>query len=32
VRMPADAYQQAHRACVDRLLRERANLPTLSYE
>src|SRR6185436_10292741 len=28
VRMPADAYQQAHRACVDRLLRERANLPT----
>ena len=32
VRMPADAYQQAHRACVDRLLRERANLPTISYE
>ena len=32
VRMPADAYQQAHRACVERLLRERANLPTLSYE
>jgi hypothetical protein len=32
VRMPAGAYQQAHRACVDRLLRERANLPTISYE
>jgi hypothetical protein len=32
VRMPADAYQQAHRACVDRLLRERANLPAISYE
>jgi hypothetical protein len=32
VRMPADAYQQAHRACIDRLLRERANLPTISYE
>ena len=32
VRMPADAYQQAHRACVDRLLRDRANLPTISYE
>jgi hypothetical protein len=32
VRMPAHAYQQAHRACVDRLLRERANLPTISYE
>jgi hypothetical protein len=32
VRMPADAYQQAHRACVDRLLRERAELPTISYE
>ena len=32
VRMPAEAYQQAHRACVDRLLRERANLPTIAYE
>ena len=32
VRMPGEAYQQAHRACVDRLLRDRANLPTLSYE
>jgi len=31
VRMPADAYHQAHRACVDRLLRERAGLPTISY-
>ena len=30
-RMPADAYQQARRACVDRLLRERAHLPTISY-
>src|SRR5262245_57150605 len=32
VRMPAEAYQQAHRACIDRLLRDRANLPTISYE
>jgi hypothetical protein len=32
VRMPADAYQQAHRACIDRLLRDRANLPTISYQ
>jgi len=32
VRMLADAYQQAHRACVDRLLRQRAGLPTISYE
>jgi hypothetical protein len=32
VRMPAEAYQEAHRACVDRLLRERANLPTIAYE
>ena len=32
VRMPADAYQQAHRACIDRLLRERAHLPIVSYE
>jgi hypothetical protein len=32
MRMPADAYQQAHRACVDRLLRERANLPTIAYQ
>jgi len=32
VRMPAAAYQQAHRACVNRLLRERASLPTIAYE
>jgi len=32
VRMPVEAYQQAHRACIDRLLRDRANLPTISYE
>ena len=32
VRMPAEAYQQAHRACIDRLLRDRANLPTISYD
>ncbi len=31
-RMPADAYQQSHRACVDRLLRQRAGLPTIAYE
>ncbi len=31
-RMPADAYQQSHRACIDRLLRQRAGLPTISYE
>jgi hypothetical protein len=31
-RMPAEAYQQSHRACVDRLLRERAGLPAISYE
>jgi hypothetical protein len=31
-RMPADAYRQSHRACVDRLLRERAGLPRISYE
>jgi hypothetical protein len=31
-RMPADAYRQSHQACVDRLLRERAGLPTISYE
>jgi hypothetical protein len=32
VRMPVEAYQQAHRACIDRLLRDRANLPTISYD
>jgi len=31
-RMPADAYQQSHRACVDRLLRDRARLPAIAYE
>src|SRR5712691_4928175 len=31
-RMPAEAYEQSHRACVDRLLRERSGLPTISYE
>jgi hypothetical protein len=31
-RMPAETYQQSHRACVDRLLRERAGLPSISYE
>jgi len=31
-RMPADAYRDAHRAAVDRLLRERARLPRVSYE
>jgi hypothetical protein len=31
-RMPAEAYQQSHQACIDRLLRERAGLPTISYE
>jgi hypothetical protein len=31
-RMPADAYQQSHQACIDRLLRERAGLPAIAYE
>ena len=31
-RMPAEAYRQSHRACVDRLLRDRARLPTIAYE
>ncbi len=31
-RMPPEACQQAHRACVDRLLRDRARLPTIAYE
>lgn len=31
-RMPAGAYQDSHRACIDRLLRERAGLPTIAYE
>jgi hypothetical protein len=31
-RMPRDAYEQATRACVDRLLRQRAQLPVVTYE
>jgi hypothetical protein len=31
-RMPSEAYEQSHRACVDRLLRDRARLPTIAYE
>ena len=31
-RMPPVAYEQSHRACVDRLLRERAGLPTVAFE
>ncbi len=31
-RMPAEAYRQSHRACIDRLLRERSGLPTIAYE
>jgi hypothetical protein len=31
-RMPADAYQRAHLACVDRIVRSRARLPVLTFE
>jgi hypothetical protein len=31
-RMSPETYQQSHRACVDRLLRDRARLPTIAYE
>ena len=31
-RMPLDAYAQATRACVDRILRERARLPVIVFE
>jgi hypothetical protein len=31
-RMPADAYEEARHACVDRLLRERSRLPTIAFE
>ncbi len=31
-RMLPETYQQSHRACVDRLLRDRARLPTIAYE
>ena len=31
-RMPADEYVRSHRACIDRLLRDRAGLPPISYQ
>ena len=31
-RMPAEAFDQARRACVDRLIRERARLPIINFE
>jgi hypothetical protein len=31
-RMPADAYAQSQQACIDRLLREHARLPTLTFD
>jgi hypothetical protein len=31
-RMPPAAYEQSHRACVDRLVRERAHLPNVAFE
>jgi len=31
-RMPMDAYHESHRACVNRLIRERAGLPTIAYD
>ena len=31
-RMPPEAYQQSRRACIDRLVRERARLPNLMFE
>jgi hypothetical protein len=31
-RMPADAYERARRACVDRIVRSRARLPVLTFE
>ena len=31
-RMPAEEYAQSHCACIDRLLRDRAGLPAISYE
>jgi hypothetical protein len=31
-RMPADAYERAHDACVRRIIRERSRLPTLSFD
>ncbi len=32
VRMPGDAYAEAHRALVDRIVRERFRLPSVSYD
>jgi hypothetical protein len=31
-RMPADAFEQSRRACVDRLVRERTRLPVIAFE
>jgi hypothetical protein len=31
-RMPPEAYEQSRRACIARLLRDRARLPTIAYE
>jgi hypothetical protein len=31
-RMPADAYAQSQRACVERLLRDHARLPTITFD
>lgn len=31
-RMPRDAYEQSRQACVDRLIRERARLPVITFE
>lgn len=31
-RMAASAYAQSHQACVDRLIRERAQLPTIAFD
>jgi hypothetical protein len=31
-RMPRDAYDQARRACIDRLIRERSRLPVVRFE
>jgi hypothetical protein len=31
-RMPADAYAQAHAACIDRLIRDHFSLPVVAFE
>ena len=31
-RMPSDAYARSHQACVDRLMREHARLPTIAFD